>query len=518
MLKSWHMKKIHWWYFIFPVIFLALSTLILVEGATPGNDSSRQSSFFASLFDHGPKKATIINPESLTLDGKDILFVSDSNTYTVSFNPIDTSDQRVAYEVLDEDKTVLSSGNVLTGLKEGEVTLVATSLANQNLKAEKKIKVMREPINLLEVTLDSYSILKNCTSKLSIQSNPKDFTLEDVEFEIADTNIISIDTDGYLHALEVGSTSFEVVSKANGVRSNKVEVTIHGGSYVPTTMMDYEENLELYVGEKKDINPIFNLNASDTNYKLSSLDKNIRINNNQLSATKEGTFDASLVSIANTSLTKTIHIQAKEVKAKEIQVSFEPLKYGITTSLNYTLIPEMEGLMVTHPEVTFTSSDSSIATIDEKGNMIGLRKGNVDITVTWKEDETITGLASISIISLDTNTFNNINHWVRKLIGHFGVFLVTAVFGILSIYFFFFDEGKKKYILSSVVLVFGLILAMLSELLQIDAGNRGPSWNDVGIDFSGYALGAFLTFVIVFFVYRKLKIKKQNNEKSNEIQ
>ena len=108
---------------------------------------------------------------------------------------------------------------------------------------------------------------------------------------------------------------------------------------------------------------------------------------------------------------------------------------------------------------------------------------------------------------MDAEKYDSLNGIIRKLIGHFGAFLVTGVFGILTAYFFFF-KGKMKYISLAIFLVYGLLLAILSEVLQIFAGSRTPAWSDVGIDFSGYAIGAIVTFGILLLIYVKTKRKE----------
>ena len=108
---------------------------------------------------------------------------------------------------------------------------------------------------------------------------------------------------------------------------------------------------------------------------------------------------------------------------------------------------------------------------------------------------------------MESKKFDIINNVIRKLVGHFGAFLLTGVSGILTAYFFFF-KGKKKYISSIIILLYGLLLAILSEVFQIFAGSRTPAWSDVGIDYAGYALGAILTFFIVFLIYIKTRPKE----------
>ena len=501
------MQKYKWYYFIFPAIFVFLSTIILVFGATPGNKSSAQSKILASLFDVGPETPTIIHANGLTIEGDSTLYIDNTNTYQAIFTPSDTTDQRVRIEVLDNDEEVKLSDHSLTGLKPGEVTLIFTSLADESLTSQMTIHVLREPITSLKTTLTTENTLINgVTSKLEVTSNTKDFTLDDISFLSSDSSILTIDEEGYIYTHNVGKASVFVKAKYYDVSSSPIEINVTDGTFVPVSSLTYQEdNIDIYIGEKHVIKPIFNQDASDKAFRIKCEDADV--DNKQVSFDKIGKYDLTITSVSNSTFSKTISFNVKEVMATSITVSYASIQYGKTTKLSYSLVSEVEGLDVTNKDVTFESDDESIATIDASGYVLGLKKGTINISVTWKKDPTVKGSSTIAITSMDAEKYDSLNGIIRKLIGHFGAFLVTGVFGILTAYFFFF-KGKMKYISLAIFLVYGLLLAILSEVLQIFAGSRTPAWSDVGIDFSGYAIGAIVTFGILLLIYVKTKRKE----------
>lgn len=96
-------------------------------------------------------------------------------------------------------------------------------------------------------------------------------------------------------------------------------------------------------------------------------------------------------------------------------------------------------------------------------------------------------------------TREQISHFVRKSIGHFGLFCACGLFGILSFYFLI----KLKYLYIILDLVSGFIIAGVSEVIQMFADSRGPAFTDVLIDFSGYLLSFVIVFIIILIVNRK---------------
>lgn len=93
---------------------------------------------------------------------------------------------------------------------------------------------------------------------------------------------------------------------------------------------------------------------------------------------------------------------------------------------------------------------------------------------------------------------------VRKLVGHFGLFLVTSLSSILMIASYKKDDKGKYLILLSSALI-GIFIAFLSEYVQSFADNRGPSVNDAFIDMGGYFVPITFYLIIKFFVYFKDK-------------
>ena len=101
---------------------------------------------------------------------------------------------------------------------------------------------------------------------------------------------------------------------------------------------------------------------------------------------------------------------------------------------------------------------------------------------------------------------------MRKFGGHFLLFLVTAIAGLIFFYTYF-EEYIKLYIYLPATLIIGFATAGLSELIQlivnIFGGSRSGSMVDVGIDFFGYVIGTLLTFLVITLIHF---IKKKKNK------
>ena len=107
--------------------------------------------------------------------------------------------------------------------------------------------------------------------------------------------------------------------------------------------------------------------------------------------------------------------------------------------------------------------------------------------------------------------YNAFATFIRKSLGHFGLFVVSGIFSSLAIYYIFKDFKWIKHFLNTIfALSFGLIVAMTTEIIQLNVPDRSGEFTDVLIDYGGYLLGAFLVGLVLFLVIRHQR-KKQDN-------
>ena len=98
----------------------------------------------------------------------------------------------------------------------------------------------------------------------------------------------------------------------------------------------------------------------------------------------------------------------------------------------------------------------------------------------------------------------NYHHLIRKLVGHFGLYVVDGVLTTLAEYYVLrYREQYKERSFLVIFLSSGVVLASISEFIQLLAMNRGPAFTDILINFSGYFLGGGIVFLIAFLLGKK---------------
>lgn len=101
-------------------------------------------------------------------------------------------------------------------------------------------------------------------------------------------------------------------------------------------------------------------------------------------------------------------------------------------------------------------------------------------------------------------TSSEVKHLVRKLIGHFGLFLVTGVFGIFSIILLRRNRRIKTFSFIALY-IFGAFIAIITEVIQMVSEGRGPSANDSMINLSGYSIPFVIYLIYMIYIHYKEK-------------
>lgn len=171
----------------------------------------------------------------------------------------------------------------------------------------------------------------------------------------------------------------------------------------------------------------------------------------------------------------------------------------------------------TYKTVTYKSSNTEILKVGNDGNITPLKAGNADITCKVNDNNTINFSLKIHIVVDKKSLINNMSSFlykIRKGLGHFGAFLITAVFSSLF-YLFFFDDKTNWFFSVPFIFLQGFFLAELTEFIQLFTPGRSGLFSDVLIDFTGFSIGAGITLLIVLIYYIVIYLLKKYGKKKD---
>lgn len=182
-------------------------------------------------------------------------------------------------------------------------------------------------------------------------------------------------------------------------------------------------------------------------------------------------------------------------------------------SFSYKLtVSYAEGTTFKNPY--FTSLDESVLIVGQDGSVSALSVGKTKIRVEFNDgvEGSVNMTYEIDVSVRKRAVIENIssfNALIRKLLGHFGAFLILGI--ATSMFFLLGFQGKAWYWSIPTNIGYGFFLAGLTELIQLYTEGRVGAWKDVGIDFGGYCISAvlFTAVLLLFHFLKKRKAKKK---------
>lgn len=153
---------------------------------------------------------------------------TDNSSYSLKLDQVQwfvkgSTPESAEVALLDEN------GLIANSLTAGSYTLVAKYnefASKENIALTIKDKVLTTAV---EIMVESESIQVGETTAATAVVSPDDTTLKDVTWHAEDDTIVSVDAEGNVEGLKVGTTKIYAVTKdGSNVESNRVEITVTG--------------------------------------------------------------------------------------------------------------------------------------------------------------------------------------------------------------------------------------------------------------------------------------------------
>ena len=346
----------------------------------------------------GKCKVTV-NPilaESISLDKTELtLTIGVSEKLTATVLPEDVTDKTVTWSTSDAAiATVDNEGNV-TAVAVGEATITATC---GDKTATCKVTV--NPILAESITLDKteLSLTIGETEKLTATVLPEDVTDKTVTWSTSDAAIATVDNEGNVTAVAVGEAT---ITATCGDKTATCKVTVNP-ILAESITLDKTE-LSLTIGETEKLTAtVLPEDVTDKTITWSTSDAPIATVDNEGKVTAISVGEATITATCGDK-SATCKVTVNPILAESISLDKTELTLtiGASEKLTATVLPED----VTDKTVTWSTSDASIATVDNEGKVTAVSIGVATITATCG-DKSATCKVTVNPILADSITLD----------------------------------------------------------------------------------------------------------------
>lgn len=161
---------------------------------------------------------------------------------------------------------------------------------------------------------------------------------------------------------------------------------------------------------------------------------------------------------------------------------------------------------------TYTTKNKNIE-LSDTGSVAVNKAGKYTITIqNGENDSPYKEKVTLIINATSTGFSSQFVYFIRKLAGHFTLFMFIAIFGLITLKITF--EFKKKIrnliIILAVFMSYGFLIASSTELIQAVTPGRTCYIGDVWLNMNGFVTGVIIVLAInvIILIFKKIKHKR----------
>ena len=307
--------------------------------------------------------------------------IIEPSTATVENGRYTSSDTSIAY---------ISNGQVV-GVKEGTVTITYKDTYHLDAPvATLTVKVLKEddiPVTNLTFGNTSMSLEIGQTSSINAIITPSNATNKTITWTSSNTSVATV-TNGKVTGLKAGEAT--ITGKTNNGKTATCKVIV-SEKVIPVTGLNIDKmDLSLQVGDSETLKAtITPSNATVKTPVWTSKDTKVATvdQNGKVTGVKVGNTEL-VASAGGISVIIKVKVTEKETAITGISLNktSTTIEVGNSETLSTTITPSN----ATNKNVTWTSSNTKVATVDNNGKVNGLSRGEVTITVRTNNNKTAT--------------------------------------------------------------------------------------------------------------------------------
>ena len=336
-----------------------------------------------------------------------VLVEADTLKLTATIAPADADNKNVAWTSSDEKVATVTVDGTITAVSAGTATITVKT-EDGGFTATCTVTVSKKKIPVTGVSLDKTeaALSQGDTLKLTATITPADADNKNVIWTSSDEKVATVTADGVITAVSAGTVTITVKTE-DGNFTASCTVTVVPDP-IPVTGVTLNKQV-LYLVEwssatlKATVTPDDaddkSLIWTSSNSYIAKVDENGKV-----TAYSPGTATITVTTAdGNYTATCTVYVYSSTVSVSSVSLdkSQATVNQGSSLQLTATINPSD----ATNKDVTWTSSNPTVATVDTNGKVTALAPGTTTITVTTT-DGGYKATAVISVKQKDEAGFN----------------------------------------------------------------------------------------------------------------
>lgn len=335
---------------------------------------------------------TVVQPiTSIKLSGSEAtLEPGHTKTVTATVGPSNATSKSLVWSSSNSSVATVSKG-VITAVGKGTCTITCRSKFYSNISVSYKVTVKQA---VTAVSMESaVKLNENSTKKLAAKAVPNTASNTKLTFKSSNASVAAVSSDGVITAKSKGSCVITATATDGSGKSAKCKVTV----VRPVTNVKLNAHtISWNVGKKAHFRPtVTPTTASNVNVKYTSSNTKVATvdSNGLLTAVGKGTCTVTCTATDGSGKKDTCKVTVKQPVSKLTISGGSSVNEGSSIELKAVAAPSN----ATNKNVTWSSSDKTVAKVSSTGKVTALKAGKATIKCTAKDGSRVAASKTVTV-------------------------------------------------------------------------------------------------------------------------
>lgn len=340
----------------------------------------------------------VVTLKSITLSNNNLeLLLGASTTLTTTTLPVNATAGTLYWSSSDSTIVNVDNNGKLTALQLGKVTITVKN-AGGNISSTCDVTV--KPITATSIILDktALTLIVGTKEKLSVTFEPTNTTNQKIIWTTSNPLIVKVDQLGNIEAIGEGDANITATTE-DGAASTVCKITVALPELTGLTID--KNNVELYVGSSIQYIAITTpSNARPEEMIWSSSDVSIASvsSSGLVTALKIG---KATIKVSNKSGTISATTNLTVFPIKVSTISLNKTTVGLLVGDTETLTANVSPFNADNKNITWTSSNNAVASVDNTGKITALSLGTAIISAKAVDGSLTTSSCTVVVSTVD---------------------------------------------------------------------------------------------------------------------
>ena len=331
-------------------------------------------------------------------------------TFTATIAPEDATDKSITWSSSNTSVASVDNKGKVTAKASGNATITATANDGSGVSASCVVTVEKKVVAVSSITLSqsSATMIEGETLSLTATVKPANATNKGITWSSSNTSVATVDANGKVTAKAAGTATITATANDGSGAKASCKVTVEKKVILVSQIILSQTSAILTEGETLTLTATVTPdNADNTTISWSSSNEDIAMVSSKGKVVAMGVGTATITATANdgsgvkASCVVTVEKKVVAVSSITLSQSSATLIEGEMLNLTATVKPTD----ATNKGITWSSSNMSVATVDDNGKVTAVASGTTYITATANDGSGVSASCEVTVLASYTITY-----------------------------------------------------------------------------------------------------------------